>query len=115
MGIEKYAVLLQQMLEICLVAIAAFPLAYLASREMAGTLGTLFGKAAENVIVTPQHFVLVTAAGVGLLIIAVLVSCIRSCGCNRKPSCHRWSKEIEKKRGKQYEHHGSKKRRVYLR
>ena len=75
-GIEKYAVLLQQMLEICLVAIAAFPLAYLASREMAGTLGTLFGKAAENVIVTPHHFVLVTASGAGLLIIAVLVSCI---------------------------------------
>ena len=75
-GIEKYAILLQQMLEICLVAIVAFPLAYLASREMAGTLGTLFGKAAENVIVTPQHFVLVTAAGAGLLIIAVLVSCI---------------------------------------
>ena len=75
-GIEKYAVLLQQMLEICLVAIVAFPLAYLASREMAGTLGTLFGKAAENVIVTPHHFVLVTASGAGLLIIAVLVSCI---------------------------------------
>ena len=75
-GIEKQAVLLQQMLEICLVAIVAFPLAYLASREMAGTLGTLFGKAAENVIVTPHHFVLVTAAGAGLLIIAVLVSCI---------------------------------------
>ena len=75
-GIEKYAVLLQQMLEICLVAIAAFPLAYMASREMAGTLGTLFGKAAENVIVTPHHFVLVTASGAGLLIIAVLVSCI---------------------------------------
>ena len=75
-GIEKYAVLLQQMLEICLVAIVAFPLAYLASREMAGTLGTLFGKAAENVIVTPHHFVLVGACGAGLLIIAVLVSCI---------------------------------------
>ena len=75
-GIEKYAILLQQMLEICLVAIVAFPLAYLASREMAGNLGTLFGKAAENVIVTPHHFVLVTAAGAGLLIIAVLVSCI---------------------------------------
>ena len=75
-GIEKYAILLQQMLEICLVAIVAFPLAYLASREMAGTLGTLFGKTAENVIVTHQHFVLVTAAGAGLLIIAVLVSCI---------------------------------------
>ena len=75
-GIEKYAVLLQQMLEICLVVIVAFPLAYLASREMAGTLGTLFGKAAENVIVTSYHFALVGAAGAGLLIIAVLVSCI---------------------------------------
>lgn len=75
-GIEKYAVLLQQMLEICLVAIVAFPMAYLTSRAMAGTLGTLFGKVAENVIVTPQHFVLVGAAGAGLLIIAVLVSCI---------------------------------------
>ena len=75
-GIEKQAVLLQQMLEICLIAIVAFPMAYLTSREMAGTLGTLFGKVAENVIVTPQHFVLVGAAGAGLLIIAVLVSCI---------------------------------------
>ena len=75
-GIEKHAVLLQQMLEICLVAIVAFPLAYLTSREMAGTLGTLFGKAAENVIVTPQHFILVAAAGGVLLMIAVLVSCI---------------------------------------
>ena len=75
-GIEKQAVLLQQMLEICLVAIVAFPMAYLTSREMAGTLGTLFGKVAENVIVTPQHFVMVGAAGAGLLIIAVLVSCI---------------------------------------
>ena len=68
--------LLQEMLEICLVAIVAFPMAYLTSREMAGTLGTLFGKVAENVIVTPQHFVMVGAAGAGLLIIAVLVSCI---------------------------------------
>lgn len=75
-GIEKHAVLLQQMLEICLVAIVAFPLAYLTSREMAGTLGTLFGKAAENVIVTPQHFILVAAAGGVLLMVAVLVSCI---------------------------------------
>lgn len=75
-GIEKYAVLLQQMLEICLVAIVAFPMAYLTSRAMARTLGTLFGKVAENVIVTPQHFVMVGAAGAGLLIIAILVSCI---------------------------------------
>ena len=32
----------------------AFPLAYLSSKQVAGALGTLFGKAAENVIVTPE-------------------------------------------------------------
>ena len=59
-----------------LIAVAAFPLAYLSSRQVAGTLGTLFGKAAENVVVTPQHFALVAVAGGILLIIAVIVSCI---------------------------------------
>ena len=39
-------------------------------------IGTLFGKTAENVVVTPQHFALVTVAGGILLIIAVMVSCI---------------------------------------
>ena len=38
--------------------------------------GTLFEKTAENVIVTPQHFVLVVILGAILLIIAVLISCI---------------------------------------
>lgn len=75
-GIEKQAVLLQQMLEICLVAIVAFPLAYPASRETAGIAGALFGKAAENVIVTPEHFLMVIAVGAALLTAAVLVSCI---------------------------------------
>lgn len=75
-GIEKYAVLLQQILETCLVAAVAFPLAYLASRETAVITGALFGKAAENVIVTPEHFLMVVAVGAVLLTAAVLVSCI---------------------------------------
>ena len=54
----------------------AFPLSYLSSKQVAGTLGTLFGKAAENVIVTPQHFLLVAVVGGVLLISAVLVSSI---------------------------------------
>ena len=54
----------------------AFPLAYLSSKQVAGTLGTLFGKTAENVIVTPQHFILVAIAGGILLVAAVLVSSI---------------------------------------
>ena len=52
----------------------AFPIAYVCSKQVAGTLGTLFGKTAENVIVTPEHFVLVTVAGCILLIMAVLLS-----------------------------------------
>ena len=75
-GIAKPFVILQYTLETLLIAVVAFPLAYLSSKQIAGTLGTLFGKAAENVIVTPQHFALVAIAGGILLIVAVMVSCI---------------------------------------
>ena len=75
-GIAKPSVILQYVLETALIAVVAFPLAYLSSSKVAGTLGTLFGKTAENVVVTPQHFALVTVAGGVLLIIAVIVSCI---------------------------------------
>ena len=75
-GIAKPSVILQYVLETALIAVVAFPLAYLSSSKVAGTLGTLFGKAAENVVVTPQHFALVAVAGGILLIIAVIVSCI---------------------------------------
>ena len=72
----KPLVILQYVIETLLIAIAAFPLAYLSSRQIAGTLGTLFDKAAESVIVTPRHFVMVTIVGAVLLIAAVMVSCI---------------------------------------
>ena len=75
-GIAKPSVILQYVLETALIAVVAFPLAYLSSRQVAGVIGTLFGKAAENVVVTPQHFALVAVAGGILLIIAVIVSCI---------------------------------------
>ena len=75
-GIVKPAVILQYMLETLLIAVVAFPLAYLSSKQVAGTLGILFGKTAENVIVTPQHFILVAIAGGVLLVAAVLVSSI---------------------------------------
>ena len=75
-GIAKPAVILQYMLETLLIAVVAFPLAYLSSKQVAGTLGTLFGKTAENVIVTPRHFMLVAIAGGILLVVAVLVSSI---------------------------------------
>ena len=76
-GIAKPAVILQYVLETLLIAVVAFPLAYLSSKQVAGTLGTLFGKTAENVIVTPQHFILVAIAGGILLVVAVLVSSIQ--------------------------------------
>ena len=75
-GIAKPFVILQYVLENALIAVVAFPLAYLSSKQIAGTLGTFFGKAAENVIVTPQHFALVAITGGVLLIMAVMVSCI---------------------------------------
>ena len=75
-GIAKPAVILQYVLETMLIAVVAFPLAYLSSKQVAGALGTLFGKAAENVIVTPEHFMLVAIVGGILLVAAVLVSSI---------------------------------------
>lgn len=39
-------------------------------------MGTLFGKTAENVVVTSQHFTLTATVGSVLLIASVLVSCI---------------------------------------
>ncbi len=75
-GIAKHSVLLQYVFETWLIAVVAFPLAYLSSKQAAGILGTLFGKAAENVIVTTQHFAQVAVVGWILLALAVLVSCI---------------------------------------
>ena len=75
-GIAKPAVILQYILETMLIAIVAFPLAYLSSKQMAGALGTLFGKTAANVIVTPQHFMVVALIGAVLLLASVLVSSI---------------------------------------
>lgn len=75
-GIAKPSVILQYVLETALIAVAAFPPAYLSSKQFAGMLGTLFGKTAENVIVTTQHFTLVATLGTILLIAAVLISCI---------------------------------------
>lgn len=75
-GISKPAIVLQYVLETLLIAAAAFPLAYLSSRQAAGILGTLFGKTAENVVVTSQHFTLAATVGSVLLIVSVLVSCI---------------------------------------
>ena len=75
-GIAKLAVILQYALETMLIAIAAFPLAYLSSKQVAGALGTLFGKTAANVIVTPQHFMMVAVVGAVLLLASVMVSCI---------------------------------------
>lgn len=75
-GIAKPAVILQYAIETLLIGVFAFPLAYLASKQAAGTLGTLFGRTAENVIVTPQHFALAASLGTILLLVAVLVSCI---------------------------------------
>lgn len=75
-GIAKPAVILQYVLETLLIAVVAFPLAYLSSKQVAGILGTLFDKTAENVIVTSGHFMLVAGVGGILLVAAVLISCI---------------------------------------
>lgn len=75
-GIAKPVILLQYLLETFFIAIVALALAYPASRYVAGILGALFGRTAENIVVTSEHFVFVTVTGAILLVASVLVSCI---------------------------------------
>ncbi len=75
-GTSKGAILAQFILETLLVTVVAFPTAYLSSNIVAGILGKLFNTAAESIVITSPHFMLVTIVGILLVIAAVIVSCI---------------------------------------
>lgn len=75
-GTPKAAILAQYVFEMLFVTVVAFPTAYLCSNTVADTLGKLFDAAAENIVITPQHFMLVAIVGVVLVIAAVILSCI---------------------------------------
>jgi len=75
-GISKTSILLQHILEVGFIAFFSFPLSYIASKAVAGTIGGLFEKTADKVIVTVRHLRLVCGIGVIILILAIVVSCI---------------------------------------
>lgn len=73
-GISKISILCQHILEVILLALCSFPLAFGCSQMIAGSIGDLFGK--TGVVVTLNHFLWVCGFGIILLIVAILVSCI---------------------------------------
>lgn len=75
-GISKISILLQYIFETFIIAIVALPVSYFVSQSMAGNLGTLFGKTAENIAVTSQHLIIVAVVGGVLLVTAVILSCV---------------------------------------
>ena len=74
-GVTKASVLFQHFLEVGMIALIGFPLAYFCSGAIAGAAGGLFGKTGA-VIVTGQHFGLVCGFGALILVLAILISCI---------------------------------------
>ena len=74
-GISKLMILLQYIIETLLIAVISFPLSYLVSINLAGSLGILFGKTA-NIEVTLEHFYIVAICGIILLVISTFSSCI---------------------------------------
>ncbi len=74
-GISKLMILLQYIIETLLIAVISFPLSYLVSINLAGSLGILFGKTA-NIEVTLEHFYIVAICGIILLVISTISSCI---------------------------------------
>jgi len=75
-GVSKPAILLQYIIETFLIAVIAFPSAYLLSQNVAGSFGSLFGKSATNILVTPQHFMVVAIVGCVLLVLSTIISCV---------------------------------------
>ena len=75
-GFSKRGIVCQHLVEAFVVAAAALAIAYLASGQLAGPVGALFGKTAGSVSVDPSFLVTVAGAGVALLVAAVAVSCI---------------------------------------
>ncbi|WP_321024755.1 ABC transporter permease [Eisenbergiella porci] len=75
-GITKFSILMQYMLETLLIAVIAFPLSYLFAQNIAGGFGEIFGKTAANIFVTSQHFMWVALLGTVLLVLSIMISCI---------------------------------------
>lgn len=73
-GIPKYSILLQQVIEMGFISLLAFPLSYWFSKLVAGSIGTLFGKTAGNVIVSTEHFTLTFGFGFAILALAIVIS-----------------------------------------
>ena len=74
-GISKPAILTQHIIEMLVVSAFAFPISYICSSFIAGRIGGLLGKEVKSVIVTMQHFSMVTALGGILLVISVIIAC----------------------------------------
>ena len=75
-GITKFSILTQYMLETLLIAVIAFPLSYLFAKNVAEGFGEIFGKTAANIFVTFQHFMWVALLGTVLLALSIIISCI---------------------------------------
>lgn len=73
-GISKTSIIIQHIIEVGIISVCSFPLAFGCSQLLAENIGNLFGK--TSIIVTTNHFILVCGFGAVLLIIAILVSCI---------------------------------------
>lgn len=84
LGLSKLVILLQYVIEILIVSAFAFPISYICSNLIAGKIGGLLGKNVESVIVTVQHFSIVTGLGVLILVASVIVSCIPTMKFNPK-------------------------------
>ena len=91
-GIAKPAVILQYVLETLLIAVVAFPLAYLSSKQVAGTWVRCSARRRRMLSSRRSHFLLVAVVGGILLVAAVLVSSISIMRLKPNRFWHRWSK-----------------------
>lgn len=75
-GISKLSISIQYICETLFIAVFAFMVTYPFSKLIAGSLGNLFGKTSDTIIVTFHHLVTVIIFGIILLILSVVFACI---------------------------------------
>lgn len=76
-GTSKTMICIQYIMEMLMISVLAFPVSFFICRIFAdGLAGILKTSAESGVVITPQHFMFVTGAGMILVVFSVLVSCI---------------------------------------
>lgn len=75
-GLSKPVIVLQYIFEMLTIALVAFPISYLVSKNADVWLKLVLGKMEENIVVTSHSFIFTVIVGIMLLVFSTILACI---------------------------------------